>query len=77
MRIRFKKNGHRLLLLLPAKLLLNRFSLALGFRFVKSGFDKKQTVAFVKAMNRYRRRHGAWVLLEAQGADGTYVKVEL
>lgn len=39
--------------------------------------SKAQVAAFVKELNRYRRRHPEWVLVEAETADGDYVKVKL
>ena len=39
--------------------------------------SKAQAAAFVKELNRYRRRHPEWVLVEAETADGDYVKVKL
>lgn len=39
--------------------------------------DRKQALALVRAINRYRRRHPDWVLVEVQGAGGEYVQVKL
>jgi len=34
-------------------------------------------VAFVKCLNRYRRSHKDWVLVEVESIDGTFVKIKL
>lgn len=39
--------------------------------------DHKQAQALVRVINRYRRRHTEWVLVEVQGAGGEYVKIKL
>ena len=39
--------------------------------------SKEQAVVFVKALNRYRRKHPEWVLVEVESSNGEYVKVKL
>ncbi len=34
-------------------------------------------LAFARLLNRYRRSHPEWVLVEVESADGDYVKIKL
>lgn len=81
MRIVVKSDeGPNLWLPFPSCLVFNRFAAGFASKYLKKyGLDitKKQAVYFVKALNRYRRRHPQWVLVEVTGADGEYVKVKL
>ena len=72
--------GPNLWLPLPSCLLLNRFVAGFAPKYLKpQGIDitKEQAVAFVKELNRYRRKHPEWVLVEVKSSDGDYVKIKL
>lgn len=64
----------------PSRLLLNRVSAAIGSSYLKRyGIDisQKQAIALVKELNRFRRKHRDWVLVEVQSKEGDYVKIKL
>ena len=81
MKIVVKSNeGPNIWLPIPSGLVLNRFVAGFVPKYLKGyGLDitKEQAILFVKALNRYRRKHPEWVLAEVQSADGEYVKVKL
>ena len=81
MKIVVKSNdGPNLWLPIPSGLVLNRFVAGVAPQYLKEyGLDitKEQAVLFVKALNKYRRRHPQWVLVEVQSAEGEYVKIKL
>lgn len=81
MRVIVKNNeGLNLRIPIPSGLILNRFSAGVVQKYLKEyglNVSKAQAAAFVKALNRYRRRHPEWVLVEAETAGGDYVKVKL
>ena len=37
--------------------------------------SRAQALALVRAINRYRRSHPGWVLVEVESADGDHVKI--
>ena len=74
------KDGPNLWLPIPSGLILNRFAAGLAPQYLKEyglNITKEQAVLFVRALNRYRRAHPEWVLVEVESADGDYVKVKL
>ena len=74
------KEGPNIRLPIPSGLVLNRFVAGFAPQYLKEyGLDitKEQAISFVKALNRYRRKHPEWVLVEAQTSSGEYVKVKL
>lgn len=81
MKIVVKSNeGPNIWLPLPSGLVLNQFVAGFAPQYLKEyGIDisKEQAVVFVKALNRYRRKHPEWVLVEAECSSGEYVKVKL
>lgn len=80
MRIRVKDENTNLRLLLPTGLFLNRVTAVLAPGLLKKQgvtIERKQAVAFVKALNRYRRSHKDWVLVEVHSKDGAHVKIKL
>ena len=81
MRIVVKCNGGPIFRLpIPSGIVLNRFAAGVACKHLKEqGLDitKAQAVAFIKELNRYRRKHPEWVLVEVQASDGTYVKIQL
>lgn len=81
MRIVVKSNeGPNLWLPFPSGLVLNRFVAGLAPKYLKQyglNITKEQAIFFVKELNRYRRKHPEWVLVEVQSSDGEYVKIKL
>lgn len=81
MKIVVKSNeGTNIRLPIPSGLVLNRFAAGFAPKYLKEyGIDitKEQAINFVKELNRYRRRHPEWVLVEVQSSDGEYVKIKL
>ena len=80
MHIRVKEKNTKFRLALPTGLVLNRFTALLSPRFLKDKgieIDRAKAVAFVKCLNRYRRSHKDWVLVEVESADGNFVKIKL
>ena len=68
MRIVVKSNeGPNLWLPFPSGLVLNRFVAGLAPKYLKQyglNITKEQAIFFVKELNRYRRKHPEWVLVE-------------
>lgn len=81
MKIAVKSSGRpNICLPFPTMLALNRFTAGFISHYLKDcsiDIAKDQTIIFIKALNRYRRRHPDWVLLEVQGSDGEYVSIQL
>lgn len=67
-------------LLLPSCLMLNRFCAGWAAKGMESNgmpITKAQAVKLIRELNRYRKKHRDWVLVEVTASDGTYVKVKL
>ena len=81
MKIVVKSNdGPNIRLPIPSGLILNRFVAGFAPQYLKEyGIDisEEQAVTFINELNRYRRKHPEWVLVEAQSSNGEYVKVKL
>ena len=81
MRIVVKSNeGPNLWLPIPSGLVLNRFVAGFAPKYLREyglNITKEQAISFIKELNRYRRKHPEWVLVEAESSDGEYVKVKL
>ena len=70
--------GREFDLLLPTGLLVNPISaMALPRVLEEKGIaaSRAQALALVRAINRYRRSHPGWVLVEVESADGDHVKI--
>lgn len=72
--------GTNLHITIPSGLFLNRLSA----RFMSSKMGKygvsmtrKQMLALIKEINRFKRHHKGWKLVEVQSADGEYVEITL
>ena len=64
----------------PSGMVLNRLTAGFAQKYLKEyGLDitKEQAASLIGEINRYRRAHPEWVLVEAQSADGEYVKIKL
>lgn len=81
MKIVVKRNeGDHIWIPIPSGLVWNRFAAGFVQEFLNEfGLDvtKEQAITFIKELNRYRREHPEWVLVEAQSSDGEYVKIKL
>lgn len=81
MRIVVKSNaGPSFWLPIPSGLVLNRFVAGFAPQYLKEyGIDisREQAILFIKELNRYRRKHRDWVLVEVQSAGGVWVKIKL
>lgn len=74
------KDGTNIILPFPTGLMLNSAMAGIGMKYLKQhgiNISKKQSSAFIKELNRFRRKHRDWVLVEVQSADGDYVKIKL
>lgn len=64
----------------PSFLVLNSVSailLAKIMRKYRANVSRQQAKLFVKELNRYRRHHRNWKLVEVQSADGEYVEIKI
>ncbi len=81
MKIIVKSNeGPNFWLPIPSGLVLNRFAAGFAPKYLKEyglNITKEQAIYFVKELNRYRRKHRDWVLVEVQSAGGECVKIKL
>ena len=81
MKIVAKTNeGTNISLPIPTGLILNRFAAGFAPKYLKEyglNITKEQAVTFVKELNRYRRKHRDWVLVEVQSAGGECIKIKL
>jgi hypothetical protein len=70
----------RIRIWLPSGLVFNPVAAMLLPGIMKQNgleITREQALAMVRAINRYRRRHPDWKLVEVEGATGEYVKVTL
>lgn len=84
MKIKVKDADTNIKIIFPTCLLLNRLT---AFAAPKI-FNKKlkqhgmeltsaQAIKFVKTVNRFRRRHKNWKLVEVNSADGEHIEIRL
>lgn len=67
-----RNEGPNIWLPIPSGLVLNRFAAGCAPKYLKAcGLDimKEQAITFIKELNRYRRKHPEWVLVELQSSD--------
>ncbi len=72
--------GPNLWIPFPSALVFNRFSAGYLVKMMDGKgvrLSKAQARYLIKALNRYRRKHRNWVLVEVQSADGDYVEIKL
>ncbi len=65
---------------LPTGLPVNHFSAMFLPKVLKQNgvmITRAQAIQFVKALNKYRRHHKDWKLVEVQSSDGTYVEIKI
>ena len=80
MRIVVKSSEGNIWLPIPSGLVFNPLTACFAPKFLKEQgveITRAQAIAFVKELNRYRRKHPKWVLMEVESADGDYVKIKL
>lgn len=72
--------GPNIRLLFPSGMVLNRFAAGLAPKYLKDQgitITKEQARHFIKELNRYRRHHPKWVLVEVRSAEGDEVMIKL
>lgn len=80
MRIVVKDKDSHLNLPIPTRLVVNGLTAAVLCRVLeKQGISvtRQQLMVFVHELHRFRRRHPRWTLVEVEGHDGEYVKIQL
>jgi hypothetical protein len=77
--MRVKING-RTYFRFPTGLILNRFTVGiLRGKIEEEGvkINGKQALLIIKAVKRYKRKHGDWVIVEVESKDGDSVVVKV
>lgn len=81
MRILIKENGgHTIRLRIPSRLVLNSLTAGIAPRYLQEQgirISKAQALAFIREINRFRKRHRDWKLVEVLAADGDRVEIRL
>ncbi len=80
MRICVKSGECTVRIPIPTGLVLNGVTACLAPGFLaKHGVHvtRRQAIAFVRELNRYRRRHRDWKLVEVSAGDGAGVEIKL
>ena len=70
----------RTVLCLPTSFVINRFSAGIIRRMLQNKgihLTKKQTVALVKEIKKYKKRHPDWNLVEVTHSDGSKITVKI
>ena len=65
---------------IPTGLVLNPFAAGWVRKSLKSygiNITKQQAISLIKALNRYRRRHPDWALVEVESTKGEAVNIVL
>ena len=73
-------DGKHLRIPIPTGLVFSRLTAGVAAKKLKEYglvITKRQAAALIKELNRYRRNHPEWVLVEVQSADGTHVQIKL
>ena len=64
----------------PSFLVLNAVSAMLLAKIMRkygANISRQQAKLFIKELNRYRRHHRNWKMVEVQSADGEYVEIKI
>ncbi len=81
MRIVIKEEGKlRLFLALPTRCIFSSLVVRLAYRFTEPGeipISKEQMTALFRELNRFRKTHRGFTLVELRSADKDYVKIKL
>ncbi len=74
------KVENKVSLKLPTGLALNSLTACLAPSFFKKyglNLTRKQCLTLVKALNRYRKAHPEWVLVEVEDHKGEQIRIRL
>lgn len=80
MRIIVKDEDFHLNLPIPTRLVVNRLTavvLCRGLEKYGVHVTQQQLMVFVREFRRFRHRHRRWTLVEVEGHDGEYVKIQI
>lgn len=80
MRIIAKDEDFHLNLPIPTRLVVNRLTavvLCRGLEKYGVHVTQQQLMVFVREFHRFRHRHRRWTLVEVEGHDGEYVKIQI
>lgn len=81
MKILVKEHGgHTIRLIFPSGLVLNSLSASFLPKYLEEQgihITREQARFFIKELNRFRKRHKDWKLVEVQDADGDFVEIRL
>lgn len=81
MKILVKEHGGlSIRLVFPSGLVLNSISASFLPKYLEEQgvhITRAQALMFIKELNRFRKRHKDWTLVEVQDADGDIVEIRL
>lgn len=81
MKILVKEHGgHTIRLVFPSGLVLNSLSARFLPKYLEEQgihITREQALMFIKELNRFRKSHRDWKLVEVQDADGEIVEIRL
>ena len=84
MKIKVKDADKNIKIIFPTCLVLNRLAALAAPKFLNKKLKRHgieitsaQSVKFVKTVNRFRRRHKNWKLVEVNSADGEHIEIRL
>lgn len=82
MKVQIREGERDFTLSLPTRMIFNRFVIRKVFKSAKLGQKAQQLSpgavdALIAELNRIRKTHGAWELVEVKSANGEIVKVIL
>ena len=81
MKILVKEHGgHTIRLIFPSGLVLNSLSASFLPKYLEEQgihITREHARVFIKELNRFRKRHKNWKLVEVQDADGDFVEIRL
>lgn len=72
--------GHSIRLMLPSGLVLNSLTASFLPKYLEEQgihITREQALMFIKELNRFRKKHKGWKLVEVQDADGDFVEIRL
>lgn len=80
MKIELKSGGHRILLLLPSRLIFSRLTVRIAEKYLQKKdivFPPGAAKEFVLTVRKCRKYHKKLVLVDVESADGEKVKITL
>ena len=72
--------GPNIRLPIPSGLVFNRFTAGFVQKYLNEHgltITKVQAITLIKTLNRYRRQHPEWVLVEVESTNGEHVEIKL